>query len=188
MPGAEEDSEAWRQKRKKPLEVSEAVERARRRREEEERRMEEQRLAACAEKLKRLNEKHRQAAEGKSTSAQITADETGAACEEAAISAPAPVPSPVPSVTISQSQTTVMQASLTERVDRERERVEPNAEEEVVHLPLPSPPIQRPVVPEPQRERESTLAEVNTLLEESQADRTAAPIRDYFTIEDSRGG
>ncbi|KAK0137332.1 Protein PRRC2B [Merluccius polli] len=38
-------------------ELSEAVERARRRREEEERRAREERLAACAEKLKRLDEK-----------------------------------------------------------------------------------------------------------------------------------
>ncbi|XP_038150898.1 protein PRRC2B [Cyprinodon tularosa] len=38
-------------------EVSEAVERARRRREEEERRAREERLAACAEKLKKLDEK-----------------------------------------------------------------------------------------------------------------------------------
>ena len=37
--------------------LSEAVERARRRREEEERRDREERLAACAEKLKRLDEK-----------------------------------------------------------------------------------------------------------------------------------
>lgn len=156
--------------------------------------MEEQRLAACAEKLKRLNEKHRQTAEGKSSSAQIISDETGAAREEASISAPAPIPSPVPSVAISQSQAPVIQAPLPERVDRdrermerERERVEPNAEEEV-HLPCqPSPPIQRPVVPEPQSEGESTLAEVSPLMEENQADRTAAPIRDYFSIEDSRG-
>ncbi|XP_062845108.1 protein PRRC2B isoform X2 [Trichomycterus rosablanca] len=40
-----------------PADVSEAVERARRRREEEERRAREERLAACAEKLKRLDEK-----------------------------------------------------------------------------------------------------------------------------------
>lgn len=38
-------------------ELSEAVERARRRREEEERRAREERLAACAEKLKKLDEK-----------------------------------------------------------------------------------------------------------------------------------
>lgn len=37
--------------------MSEAVERARRRREEEERRAREERLAACAEKLKKLDEK-----------------------------------------------------------------------------------------------------------------------------------
>lgn len=38
-------------------ELSEAVERARRRREEEERRAREERLAACAEKLKKLDER-----------------------------------------------------------------------------------------------------------------------------------
>lgn len=37
--------------------VSEAIERARRRREEEERRVRQERLAACAEKLKKLDEK-----------------------------------------------------------------------------------------------------------------------------------
>ncbi|XP_043555798.1 protein PRRC2C isoform X2 [Chiloscyllium plagiosum] len=51
--------EAWRQRRKPSMsEVSAAVERARKRREEEERRMEEQRLAACAAKLKKLDEKY----------------------------------------------------------------------------------------------------------------------------------
>uniref|UniRef100_A0AAV2IRB5 BAT2 N-terminal domain-containing protein n=1 Tax=Knipowitschia caucasica TaxID=637954 RepID=A0AAV2IRB5_KNICA len=40
-----------------PAELSEAVERARRRREEEERRLRDERLAACAEKLKKLDEK-----------------------------------------------------------------------------------------------------------------------------------
>ncbi|XP_051866934.1 protein PRRC2C isoform X4 [Pristis pectinata] len=50
--------EAWRQRRKASnSDVSAAVERARKRREEEERRMEEQRLAACAAKLKKLDEK-----------------------------------------------------------------------------------------------------------------------------------
>lgn len=195
-PGAEEDSEAWRQKRKKPSDVSEAVERARRRREEEERRMEEQRLAACAEKLKRLNEKHRQATEGISPPALTTNDEVGATHEEAPSSAPAPASSPVPSIPVSQSQAPIMQEPLPERVDqdresieRERERVEPSVEEEV-HLPLqPSSPVQRPVAiaPEPQSEGESTLAEVGPLVEENQADRTTVPIRDYFNIEDSRG-
>lgn len=52
-------------------ELSEAVERARRRREEEERRAREERLAACAEKLKRLDEKF-----GK-TERQISRNEDG---------------------------------------------------------------------------------------------------------------
>lgn len=157
--------------------------------------MEEQRLAACAEKLKRLNEKHRQSAENKSAPAQIGED-AGAALEETSLSAPVPVPSPVPSGTVSQSQATVMQATLPERVDRdrermelERERVEPNAEEEV-HLPRqPSPPIQTPVtvVPEPQSEGENSLAEVSPLMDENQADRISVPIRDYFNMEDNRG-
>lgn len=195
-PGAEEDPEAWRQKRKKPAEVSEAVERARRRREEEERRMEEQRLAACAEKLKRLNEKHRQATEGKSSPALTTNDDAGVALEEASSSAPAPVSSPVPSVPVSQSQAPVMQDPLPElvdrdgeRIEREREGVEPSVEEELVHLPhQPSPPVHRPVTiaPEPQGEGESSLVEV-ALLEENQGDRTTVPIRDYFNIEDNRG-
>lgn len=195
-PGAEEDPEAWRQKRKKPAEVSEAVERARRRREEEERRMEEQRLAACAEKLKRLNEKHRQATEGKSSPALTTNDDAGVAPEEASSSAPAPVSSPVPSVPVSQSQAPIMQATLPELVDRdgerterEREGVEQSVEEELVTLPhQPSPPVHRPVTiaPEPQGEVESSLVEV-TLLEENQVDRTTVPIRDYFNIEDNRG-
>ncbi|XP_040264579.1 protein PRRC2C isoform X2 [Bufo bufo] len=51
------EDEMWKQRRKQQAEVSASVERARKRREEEERRMEEQRKAACAEKLKRLNEK-----------------------------------------------------------------------------------------------------------------------------------
>lgn len=158
--------------------------------------MEEQRLAACAEKLKRLNEKHRHSAESKSSPAQTISDDAGAAHEETSLSAPSPVPSPVPSGTVSQSQATVMQATLPERVDRDRERmerelerVEPNAEEEV-HLPRqPSPPIQRPVtvVPEPQSEGENSLAEVSPLMEENQADRTVVPIRDYFNLEDNRG-
>ncbi|KAM7053521.1 protein PRRC2C isoform 5-T5 [Molossus nigricans] len=53
---ADEDA-VWKQRRRQQPELSAAVERARRRREEEERRMEEQRKAACAEKLKRLDEK-----------------------------------------------------------------------------------------------------------------------------------
>ncbi|XP_062829648.1 protein PRRC2A isoform X2 [Anolis carolinensis] len=57
-PPQEDEDEAWRQRRKQSSsEISAAVERARRRREEEERRMQEERRAACAEKLKRLDEK-----------------------------------------------------------------------------------------------------------------------------------
>ncbi|XP_017284274.1 protein PRRC2C isoform X1 [Kryptolebias marmoratus] len=194
-PAADEDSEAWRQKRKKQSEVSEAVERARRRREEEERRMEEQRLAACAEKLKRLNEKHRQANEGKPANSQTTSEEAGAAAEEA-LSAPVPASSPVPSVPVSQSQALITQSPLSEREDRdkdrieqERERAEPSAEDEVQLPPQPSPPPQRPasVAPEPQSEGETSLAEVGPLVEENQTDRTASvPICDYFNIEDNR--
>uniref|UniRef100_A0A8C6VBV5 Proline rich coiled-coil 2C n=1 Tax=Naja naja TaxID=35670 RepID=A0A8C6VBV5_NAJNA len=54
---APDDDEIWKQRRRQQTEISASVERARKRREEEERRMEEQRKAACAEKLKRLNEK-----------------------------------------------------------------------------------------------------------------------------------
>ncbi|XP_038650870.1 protein PRRC2C isoform X2 [Scyliorhinus canicula] len=54
-----EGDEAWRQRRKPSMsDASAAIERARKRREEEERRMEEQRLAACAAKLKKLDEKY----------------------------------------------------------------------------------------------------------------------------------
>ncbi|XP_050775646.1 protein PRRC2A [Gopherus flavomarginatus] len=57
-PAPEDEDEAWRQRRKQSSsEISAAVERARRRRAEEERRMQEERRAACAEKLKRLDEK-----------------------------------------------------------------------------------------------------------------------------------
>ncbi|KAM8930921.1 protein PRRC2C isoform 2-T2 [Pelodytes ibericus] len=57
LPSRPSEDELWKQRRRQQAEVSASVERARKRREEEERRMEEQRKAACAEKLKRLNEK-----------------------------------------------------------------------------------------------------------------------------------
>lgn len=189
----EEDSEAWRHKRKKATEVSEAVERARRRREEEERRMEEQRLAACAEKLKRLNEKHRQTADPKSASggnidAAITHEEVSPA--------PAASLSPVPSVPVSQSHVQIMQVPLAERVDRdvervdrERDKVEQSVEEEDHLSHQPSPPVQRPgsKAPEPQSE-EASAAEVGPLIEENKTDSTTVPIRDYFNMDDNRGG
>lgn len=189
----EEDSEAWRHKRKKPTEVSEAVERARRRREEEERRMEEQRLAACAEKLKRLNEKHRQTADPKSASASNI---DAAVAHEDVSSSPAAALSPVPSVPVSQSQVQILQAPQTERVDRdvervdrEQDKVEQSVEEEEDHLPhQPSPPVQRPgsKAPEPQSE-EASAAEVGPLIEENKTDNTMVPVRDYFNMEDNRG-
>uniref|UniRef100_A0A1A8J888 Proline-rich coiled-coil 2C n=1 Tax=Nothobranchius kuhntae TaxID=321403 RepID=A0A1A8J888_NOTKU len=194
-PAADEDSEAWRQKRKKTSEVSEAVERARRRREEEERRMEEQRLAACAEKLKRLNEKHKQANESKTANAQTTNDDAGAAGEDAP-SAPVPASSPVPSVPVPQSQVPVIQDPVSERGGPDKERaeqehdgVEPIAENEAQLLHQPSSPTQRPVAtaPEPQSQGELTLVEVGALVEENQVDRTASvPIHDYFNLEDNR--
>ncbi|XP_019752074.1 protein PRRC2C isoform X2 [Hippocampus comes] len=191
---ADEDSEAWRQKRKKSSEVSEAVERARRRREEEERRMEEQRLAACAEKLKRLNEKHRQMTEVQASLPQTACDDAQAPKEEIQ-SAPDPAPSPAPSVAVLQQQASVVQTHLPERADRDEaaiklEQVEPNAEEEdKAEVPLPHRPIS-PVhvvsAPEPPTEAESTLAEVEPLVDENQAERTTVPIRDYFSMEDNR--
>ncbi|XP_055020539.1 protein PRRC2C isoform X2 [Boleophthalmus pectinirostris] len=177
---ADEDSEAWRQKRKKP-EVSEAVERARRRREEEERRMEEQRLAACAEKLKRLK-KQRQS-DGKA--APCSSDDTGVSFEDSSTSA---VSNATPVIPSSQSQTPV-QPCAPERVERERTepelRVDPNAEEDHLVRQAAS-PVQRPAAVEPQDEDENIQTEVGPIVDEMSADRTAGPIQDYFSIEDSR--
>lgn len=55
-------------------EMSEAVERARKRREEEERRAREERLAACAAKLKQLDQKRRQAQRASEAQAQAEKD------------------------------------------------------------------------------------------------------------------
>jgi len=191
-PGADEDSDAWRQKRKKPQEVSEAVERARHRRGEEERRMEEQRLAGCAEKLKRLNEKYRQANEVKAALQPPAAKEEAAAREAEASPAPPPAAGPAPSIPVSQSQEPIVEAPLPESEEK-TERVEPSVEmevEEEVHLPRqPSPPVQRPVAdaPEPRSEGESPSVEAGPPMEESQVDGAAAPLRDYFSMEDDRG-
>lgn len=188
--GAEDDPDAWRQKRKKPSEVSEAVERARRRREEEERRMEEQRLAACAEKLKRLNEKHRQTNEGKLAPSQTTNDEEEAGTEE---SLPACASSPSPSVTVSQSQAPVKPECLPDRINQERESLEQEpesaTEDEVLLAHLPSCPALRPGTLESQGEGEPPLIKPNQMdVEESQTDgKTSAPICDYFKVDDNRG-
>ncbi|XP_072583574.1 protein PRRC2A isoform X6 [Vulpes vulpes] len=82
----EDEDEAWRQRRKQSSsEISLAVERARRRREEEERRMQEERRAACAEKLKRLDEK-------------FGAPDKRLKAEPAVPPAPAPAPAQPPAV------------------------------------------------------------------------------------------
>uniref|UniRef100_A0A8I3NGX6 Proline rich coiled-coil 2A n=1 Tax=Canis lupus familiaris TaxID=9615 RepID=A0A8I3NGX6_CANLF len=86
----EDEDEAWRQRRKQSSsEISLAVERARRRREEEERRMQEERRAACAEKLKRLDEKF--GAPDKRLKAEPAVPPAAAA---AAAAAPAPAQPP----------------------------------------------------------------------------------------------
>lgn len=158
--------------------------------------MEEQRLAACAEKLKRLDEKHRQTSENKSSAPQDAVDDLEVAHETTSVSAPTPAISPVPLALISQSQPPVLQASHPERLDRDRERlereherVEPCVEDEVNLPRQPSPPIQRPVArsPDTQSEGEISLAEVVPLMEQNQTDRTTVPIQDYFNMEDDRG-
>ncbi|TSK58146.1 Protein PRRC2C [Bagarius yarrelli] len=164
----EDDPEAWRQKRKKQSELSEAVERARRRREEEERRMEEQRLAACAEKLKQLNEKLRPAAipeAGKSTM-PVLSNESEAEIVPilpAEVSPPAaPAHPPLVSVPIPS-----------------HDGPEPSVvEEPQLVTRQPSPPAHR-TVPE-LRESEVDVAKV----EEVQVERQ--PIRDYFSPEECR--
>ncbi|XP_077963897.1 protein PRRC2C isoform X6 [Gasterosteus aculeatus] len=201
--GTDEDPEAWRQKRKKPQEVSEAVERARRRREEEERRMDEQRLAACAEKLKRLNEKHRQANESKSPPPQATNEEDGAAQEESSSSASAP--SPLPPVPAPLPLVPTTEAPLPEgrgEEEEEEEGAEPEPEPSVPEVEVmeealvkeeepprqPSPPVLRPVVvaAEPQADGGSPSVEVGPPTEENQVDETSVSIRDYFTLEEER--
>uniref|UniRef100_A0A8C7FPS7 Proline rich coiled-coil 2C n=1 Tax=Oncorhynchus kisutch TaxID=8019 RepID=A0A8C7FPS7_ONCKI len=173
-PAGEEECEAWRQKHKKQ-DLSEAVERARRRREEEERRMEEQRLTACAEKLKRLNEKLHPATDAKhGPDAETTNEETGAVCEDTPpLSVLPPVSNPAPSQPAPSSQPLNIS-----RV----ERVEPSAKEESQFVPRqPSPLVGDP------RLGEGPLSEVSPLVEESQTERlTPMPIRDYFSTDESR--
>ncbi|XP_059923988.1 protein PRRC2C isoform X3 [Gadus macrocephalus] len=155
----EEDSEAWRQKRKKQSDLSEAVERARRRREEEERRMDEQRLAACAEKLKRLNEKHRPAAENTADHAD---EETGAAHDKTPpMAVPPPALNAVPS--IPQSLPSTMQASPPDKETLERERVErvgERLERETVERDLERVETDRDEREREMREREAAEASV----------------------------
>ncbi|MXQ97362.1 hypothetical protein E5288_WYG005256 [Bos mutus] len=101
-PAPEDEDEAWRQRRKQSSsEISLAVERARRRREEEERRMQEERRAACAEKLKRLDEKFgapdkRLKAEPAAPPATPPAPAPPPAVPKELPTPPAPPPAPVP--------------------------------------------------------------------------------------------
>lgn len=158
--------------------------------------MEEQRLAACAEKLKRLNEKHRQAAESKPSAAATTDDDDNTSAHEDASPAPAPASSPTPPALVSQSPAASVEVPQPERAERdtertERERVEQSPEEEAHLARQPSPPLQRPgatmAPPEPQGLSEGSLAEVGPLVEENQTDGTTVPMRDYFNMEDNRG-
>nr|KAF6462862.1 proline rich coiled-coil 2A [Molossus molossus] len=101
-PAPEDEDEAWRQRRKQSSsEISLAVERARRRREEEERRMQEERRAACAEKLKRLDEKFgapdkRLKAEPAAPPAALPAPVPPPAVPKELPTPPAPSPAPAP--------------------------------------------------------------------------------------------
>lgn len=189
-PASEEESEAWRQKRKKQSELSEAVERARRRREEEERRMEEQRLAACAEKLKRLNEKLRPAPGSSPGAASPSEPKHGASAATPSAgdghedpSGPrtdTPTPQPPP-----QLQQPAQGPPLAP--SPAHERPEPSAQEEeavaaTVHFAprQPTPPVHRAPV-EQQAESGSGVGDEPQL----QSDRQ--PMRDYFSSDECRG-
>ncbi|XP_030626190.1 LOW QUALITY PROTEIN: protein PRRC2C [Chanos chanos] len=173
-PAGEEDSEAWRQKRKKQSELSEAVERARRRREEEERRMEEQRLAACAEKLKRLNEKTRPAITTETSKSVTTAHGEHTEGTDSLSALPAETPHPQPAAPVQQPLPPMSVVT--------HDRPEPSVEEEPRFLPRqPSPPTVHRTVPETQGgEGEGTVTE------EVQGQMERQPIRDYFSPEECR--
>ncbi|XP_035379832.1 protein PRRC2C isoform X1 [Electrophorus electricus] len=163
----EDDAEAWRQKRKKQSELSEAVERARRRREEEERRMEEQRLAACAEKLKRLNEKLRPATETAKPATPTHESEDAETLPNPPAETPPsqapPLPQPLPPLPVPSPHS----------------MPEPSVEEEPQFVPRqPSPPTHR-TAPELQG------AEVEVVVtQEVQVERQS--VRDYFSTEECR--
>lgn len=186
-PTGEEDSEAWRQKRKKQSDLTEAVERARRRREEEERRMDEQRLAACAEKLKRLNEKLRPAPSASPVAApsepihavSTTAPAISDAHEDA--SGPrtdTPAPQPPPQQQQQQAQDPPPAPSPA------HEMPEPGPEEEeavpAVHFAprQPTPPAHRASV---EQQAESSGGD------EPQLQPERLPMRDYFCADECRG-
>nr|XP_021329034.1 protein PRRC2C isoform X2 [Danio rerio] len=171
-PVGEEETEAWRQKRKKQSELSEAVERARRRREEEERRMEEQRLAACKEKLKQLEEKRRPStteATKPATQAHSDHQEVTEIVPKLPAETPPPQPQPPP-----------LPAQLPCPPMPTHERTEPTVEEVPQFITRqPSPPVLR-TIPEPQIKADTAVAE------EVHGQVERPPMRDYFCAEEPR--
>lgn len=172
-PVGEEETEAWRQKRKKQSELSEAVERARRRREEEERRMEEQRLAACKEKLKQLEEKRRPSTtEATKPALQAHGDHQEVAETVPKLPAETPPPQPQPPPLPAQPPCPPMPT---------HERTEPTVEEVPKFITRqPSPPVLR-TAPEPQSKADIAVTE------EVHGQVERQPIRDYFCAEEPRG-
>uniref|UniRef100_A0A8C1PRE7 Proline-rich coiled-coil 2C n=1 Tax=Cyprinus carpio TaxID=7962 RepID=A0A8C1PRE7_CYPCA len=171
-PAGEEETEAWRQKRKKQSELSEAVERARRRREEEERRMEEQRLAACKEKLKQLEEKRRPSTT-ETAKPTIQAHGDNQEVTETVPKQPAETPPPQPQSPPSPAQQTCPPMPT-------HERTEPTVEEVPQFVSRqPSPPVHR-TAPEPQSKVDTAITEEVHRQVERQ------PMRDYFSAEEPR--
>ncbi|KAM4695631.1 protein PRRC2A [Rhinophrynus dorsalis] len=130
----EDEDEAWRQRRKQSSsEISQAVERARRRREEEERRMEEERRAACAEKLKRLDMKHRAAPEEAEPVVSVRSDSAEPRSQTPPVieTPPAAVAAPLPAVASPPPEVPQVKGELTPTP-----HVEPKQE--------PAPSVNRP--------------------------------------------
>lgn len=135
--------------------------------------MEEQRLAACAEKLKRLNEKLRPAASAAAPEVAKAATPVQSNESEAET-----VPS-LPAETL-PTQATPAQQPLPSVPIPSHEGPEPSVEEEPQFVTRqPSPPAHRSVI-------ESQEAEVDVaVVEEVQVERQ--PIKDYFSPEECRG-
>uniref|UniRef100_A0A671MEQ2 Protein PRRC2C-like n=1 Tax=Sinocyclocheilus anshuiensis TaxID=1608454 RepID=A0A671MEQ2_9TELE len=171
-PAGEEETEAWRQKRKKQSELSEAVERARRRREEEERRMEEQRLAACKEKLKQLEEKRRPSTT-ETTKPTTQAHGDHQEVTETVPKPPAETPPPQPQPPPSPAQQPCPPMPT-------HERTKPTVEEVLQFVSRqPSPTVHR-TAPEPQSKVDTAVTE------EVHGQVERQPMRDYFSAEEPR--
>ncbi|KAM4023218.1 protein PRRC2C [Anomaloglossus baeobatrachus] len=128
------EDEIWKQRRRQQAELSAAVERARKRREAEEKRMEEQRMAACAEKLKRLNEKF--AAPASVPSSEKPAAEKSP--EEKPVPEQTPQESPVPQ---EEEGVTQIEHQVTENEPERPETPIPHEEkEDVTPQPDTEPP------------------------------------------------